>query len=125
MEDRVMTFEIKEDYIRRAIAGDSKALVYAFVWGDTPQGHGFWSDQYHGRTPIDVAALKAMLGEDDRQAVLERAVADAIEALEFYTQSENWRLNGPLDGNSGNYTGGPARDALVRLKKIAEGKAHD
>lgn len=36
------------------------------------------------------------------------------EALEFYADSENWKQNGPLDPNSGNFTGGPARAALAQ-----------
>ena len=36
------------------------------------------------------------------------------EALTFYTVPGNWCIGGPLDGNSGNYTGGPARAALAQ-----------
>ena len=35
-------------------------------------------------------------------------------ALAFYTVSDNWRIGGPLDGNSPSYTGGPARAALAQ-----------
>ena len=34
-------------------------------------------------------------------------------ALAFYTDDANWRQNGPLDPNSANFTGGPARAALA------------
>ena len=30
-------------------------------------------------------------------------------ALAFYADDANWRQNGPLDPNSANFTGGPAR----------------
>lgn len=33
-------------------------------------------------------------------------------ALKFYDDDDNWRLNGPLDTNSGNFTGGPAKEVL-------------
>ena len=33
-------------------------------------------------------------------------------ALTFYTISDNWRIDGPLDGNSGGFTGGPAEAVL-------------
>lgn len=36
------------------------------------------------------------------------------EALDFYVDPENWKKNGPLDPNSGNFTGGPARAALAQ-----------
>ena len=38
-------------------------------------------------------------------------------ALAFYATPENWCIDGPLDGNSPRYTGGPSRAAL------AEGEA--
>jgi hypothetical protein len=62
-------FEIDEDLVRLAIAGDRGALGSAFSWCRTPQGHDYWQRQRNGRTPIDVAALKAMLGEPDRLAL--------------------------------------------------------
>ena len=34
------------------------------------------------------------------------------DALTFYTISDNWRIDGPLDGNSGGFTGGPAEAVL-------------
>lgn len=46
----------------------------------------------------------------------EKAEAEVIrlrEALAFYAVSDNWRIGGELDGNSGNFTGGPARAALT------------
>ena len=46
------------------------------------------------------------------------ALCDEVErlrtALAFYTVSDNWRIGGPLDGNSPSYTGGPARAALAQ-----------
>ena len=35
------------------------------------------------------------------------------DALAFYADDANWRQNGPLDPNSANFTGGPARAALA------------
>lgn len=35
-------------------------------------------------------------------------------ALAFYADDDNWRLNGPLDANSGNFTGGPAQEIVER-----------
>lgn len=46
------------------------------------------------------------------------------DALAFYADDANWRQNGPLDPNSANFTGGPARAALAaapeRLAQAAE-----
>ena len=41
-----------------------------------------------------------------------KAIRAQMDALTFYTVPGNWCIGGPLDGNSGNYTGGPARAAL-------------
>ena len=61
--------------------------------------------------PDDAAdTIAALL--DDRDALTQRI--KALEAaLRFYTVSDNWLIGGPLDGNSPNYTGGPARAALL------------
>ena len=43
-----------------------------------------------------------------------RNVNDPLrDALAFYADDANWRQNGPLDPNSANFTGGPARAALA------------
>ena len=39
------------------------------------------------------------------------------EALKFYADDDNWQLNGPLDANSGIFTGGPATAALKEKGK--------
>ena len=44
-------------------------------------------------------------------------IAELEAALRFYVDDENWRRNGQLDPNSGNFTGGPARAALAGGKK--------
>jgi hypothetical protein len=43
-------------------------------------------------------------------------IAELEAALRFYDDEENWRRNGQLDPNSGNFTGGPARAALGEKK---------
>ena len=45
-----------------------------------------------------------------REAEIEKLRA----ALVFYADDDNWRLNGPLDANSGNFTGGPAKEIVER-----------
>ena len=42
------------------------------------------------------------------------------EALAFYTDDANWRQNGPLDPNSANFSGGPARAALAAAPQLAK-----
>lgn len=42
------------------------------------------------------------------------------KALAFYTDDANWRQNGPLDPNSANFTGGPARTALARPSQAGD-----
>ena len=41
------------------------------------------------------------------------------DALAFYADDANWRQNGPLDPNSANFTGGPARAALAAAPQPA------
>ena len=51
---------------------------------------------------------------------------DALrEALAFYADDANWRQNGPLDPNSANFTGGPARAALAAAPQPATAPAAD
>lgn len=45
------------------------------------------------------------------------------KALAFYTDDANWRQNGPLDPNSANFTGGPARAALAAAPQPAPAPA--
>lgn len=45
------------------------------------------------------------------------------EALAFYADDANWRQNGPLDPNSANFTGGPARAALAAAPQPAPAPA--
>lgn len=53
--------EVNNEMVQSAIDGDRYALLDAFVWVDTDQGGQYWSDQYNGRKPIDVDALRAMI----------------------------------------------------------------
>ena len=46
-------------------------------------------------------------------------------ALAFYTDDANWRQNGPLDPNSANFTGGPARAALAAAPQPAPAAADE
>ena len=43
---------------------------------------------------------------------LEARLAEATEVIRFYAADENWLRNGPLDGDSTKFTGGPARAFL-------------
>ena len=43
-------------------------------------------------------------------------IDELVEALEFYADSENWHRNSELDGNSSNFTGGPAAAAISSAK---------
>ena len=47
------------------------------------------------------------------------------DALAFYADDANWRQNGPLDPNSVNFTGGPARAALAAAPQPATAPAAD
>ena len=81
-------------------------------------------------TPDQIAALAAVRAADQAEITRLRAVIakdavqmiddqhkmhKAVEALRFYANGENWMINGPLDGNSGNYTGGPAKAVLAEI----------
>ena len=46
-------------------------------------------------------------------------------ALAFYADDANWRQNGPLDPNSANFTGGPARAALAAAPQPAPAAADE
>ena len=52
--------EINYEELDRAIAGDNTALITAFNWEDTPQGDTYWYNQYRGKTPLDIDALRAI-----------------------------------------------------------------
>jgi hypothetical protein len=52
---------------------------------------------------------------DIARAATARAEA-AERALAFYVDDDNWKHDGPLDPNSGNFTGGPAHAALEEKK---------
>ena len=85
----------------------------------TPNGdddHYWTSGEADANTRLIAAApvmrdtIAALL--DDRDALTQRI--EALEAaLRFYIDPDNWLIGGPLDGNSPNYTGGPARAALL------------
>ena len=47
------------------------------------------------------------------------------DALAFSADDANWRQNGPLDPNSANFTGGPARAALAAAPQPAPAQAAD
>ena len=47
------------------------------------------------------------------------------DALAFYADDANWRQNGPLDPNSANFTGGPARAALAATPQPAPAPVAD
>ena len=58
-----MKYDIKKigvgiDRLDKAITGNARSLIAAFHWDYTPQGVDYWSAQYHGRTPLDITALK-------------------------------------------------------------------
>jgi hypothetical protein len=63
-----------------------------------------------------IAALEAAVTQCRTLSAMLKPQADRITELEaalrFYADDENWRHNGQLDPNSGNFTGGPARAAL-------------
>lgn len=48
----------------------------------------------------------------DEIAGLEARIAELEAALMFYQDKDNWKINGPLDANGANFTGGPASDVL-------------
>ena len=54
--------------------------------------------------------------EDDAKLILRvRMENEKLRAaLAFYADDKNWRLNGPLDTNSGNFTGGLAQEIVER-----------
>lgn len=57
--------EIDKESTRKAIYGDRYALLEAFEWEFTPQGHEYWAEQYHGNKPVDVETLRKMIGDGD------------------------------------------------------------
>ena len=63
--------------------------------------------------------LRASTNYDDRSDAADLIEAQAARiaeleaALRFYADAENWRRNGQLDPDSGDFTGGPASAALA------------
>lgn len=63
----------------------------------------------------NTASVAAETVEAKAQLQVALARIETLEAaLRFYADAENWRLNGPLDPNSGNFTGGPARAVIKK-----------
>lgn len=48
-----------------------------------------------------------------RIAALSTVAEKMAGALEFYTKSDNWSINGRLDANGCGFDGGPAKEALA------------
>ena len=64
----------------------------------------------------EITRLRAVIAKDAAQMIEDQhKMHKAAEALRFYANGENWMINGPLDGNSGNYTGGPAKAVLAEI----------
>ena len=49
-ESHVIPFNV--DKCIKVIDGNMKVLVEAFQWDNTPQGHEYWYNIRHGRTPL-------------------------------------------------------------------------
>jgi len=54
--------------VRAVLAGNVELLIEAFVWGDTPQGHDYWSDLHASErmTPQATAILRDWVARYDR-----------------------------------------------------------
>lgn len=63
-------------------------------------------------TPFELTVEENNANHSLNVIVLQKRIAELEAALRFYDDTENWRRNGQLDPNSGNFTGGPARAAL-------------
>lgn len=66
----------------------------------------------------DIVTLGQMAGRtmaaEDRAAAAEAEAERLRAGLEFYANPDNWRRDSPLDADSGNFTGGPARALLEK-----------
>lgn len=75
------------------------------------------ADKIYAATGLTLnAEAAAAIGQMIQVEAADR-IAELEAALRFYADDENWRHNGQLDPNSGNFTGGPARAALEGGKK--------
>ena len=75
------------------------------------------ADKIYAATGLTLnAEAAAAIGQMIQVEAADR-IAELEAALRFYADDENWRHNGQLDPNSGNFTGGPARAALAGGKK--------
>lgn len=91
-----------------------RTMTMDAVMSEGPLGRGVYDSRDEAQAVCDAdyeARIASALATDDWKARAEKAEA----ALAFYATIENWRVDGPLDGNSGNFTGGPARDVLATL----------
>lgn len=67
-------------------------------------------------TPVKdeaAALLRAADAEIARLRARVEAAEKMAEALRFYVDPSNWKMNEPLDANGARFTGGPANDALA------------
>lgn len=56
---------VESDKIQDVIDGDNDALIDAFTWSNSQQGHNYWSNIYHNRsklTDYDIKYLEWLKG---------------------------------------------------------------
>ena len=63
-----------------------------------------------GKMIADLRKEADMMHSEYKTAAARIAALEA--ALMFYQDKDNWKINGPLDANGANFTGGPASDVL-------------
>lgn len=57
------------ELLKQAIAGDSEALIFAFIWADTAPGQHYWYRQYRDHITIRAKQrLRYILWRKQRQA---------------------------------------------------------
>jgi hypothetical protein len=61
--DRLVSVDLEEqvDAFEKLLSGDMDALLEAFEWGRTRQGHEYWSNIFSGRAELDDQATESLI----------------------------------------------------------------
>lgn len=98
---------------RDELAADLEAMTKIAQRGVSPTDTPSVAENEMGLMQSYIAEMEVKNQDLDAIITLMR------KALEFYADDKNWLRSSDLDPNSGNFTGGPAKDVLSHIRAIA------
>ena len=91
---------------------DEFQAVFNQCWEADQRAIKAWQEAHTGNNLTWPDRTKMVVWLLEKGNAASARIAELEAVLRFYASDENWRHNGQLDPNSGNFTGGPARAAL-------------